>query len=386
MRALTRRRTAAVSAALVLLLLGAAAGWWRFGRSVEVRVETVGESVVAARVIGPGSVQARVPVTIAARVGATVATVDADVGDAVRAGQVLATLDDRDLAARRGVVSGQQQAMLRNVDAARASLARAQADLDLALARQRRDAQLLERGFVSAAVVDASNAASAGAKAGVEAARATLAAREADLRTLSQEARYADALWSYTRIVAPMDAVIVQRLAEPGTTVVPGTPLLKLVDPSTLWVAVRVDESVVGRVRPGQAASIRLRTGDVLPGRVARIARQSDAATRELDVHVAFETVPARFAIDQEAQVTIEVGEDRGLAVPIEALVRDRSGRQGVLVVEQGRTRFRPVTVHGGDAQQVLVRSGLSGGETVVAAAQDVRAGVRVRAAAIAAR
>ena len=183
-----------------------------------------------------------------------------------------------------------------------------------------------------------------------------------------------------------MDGVVIQRLAETGNTVVPGTPLLKLVDPKSLWVATRVDESVVGRVQPGQVASIRLRSGEVWPGKVARIAKQSDAATRELDVHVAFDVVPQRFAIDQEAQVEIAVGEDRGVLVPLTALTRDKAGRQGVLVVDGGRARFEPVETAGADARQVLVRKGLAGGEAVVAVASGVSANQRVRSASAATR
>ncbi len=303
---------------------------------------------------------------------------------------MLVTLDDRDLSARRGVVAGQQEALLRNTEGARAALLKAQADLELARSRQRRDVDLLAKGFVSQAVVDGSNAALDGAAAGVEAAKASLAAREADARSLSQEARYSDAVLSYTRIVAPMDGVVVQRLGEVGNTVVPGTPLLKIVDPKTLWVATRVDESVVGRVQPGQVASIRLRSGEVLPGKVARIARQSDAATRELDVHVAFDAVPQRFAIDQEAEVSIDVGEDRGLLVPLAALTQDRTGRQGVLIVEGGegggRTRFQAVESAGADASHALIRKGLVGGEAVVAVAAGVTADQRVRPISGAAR
>ena len=194
---------------------------------------------------------------------------------------------------------------------------------------------------------------------------------------------------SYTRILSPMEGVVIQRLVEAGNTVVPGALLLKIVDPKSLWVATRVDESVVGRVRPGQTASIRLRSGEVLPGKVARIARQSDAATRELDVHVAFDNVPQRFAIDQEAEVTIGVGEDRGILVPLTALTRDKSGREGVLVVDGagdgGRTRFQAVETGGADARQVLIRKGLAGGEAVVASAAGVTANQRVRSAATAA-
>lgn len=371
-----------IALAAMLLIGAGGAAWWRFGRAVEVAVAVAAPGAIAARVVGPGTVQARVPVTLAARVGATVTQVHADVGDAVRAGQLLVSLDDRDVAARRSAVAGQQEALARNTEGARAALAKAQADLDLALSKQRRDAQLLAQGFVSQAVVDASNSAVAAAAAGVDGARSTLAARGADARTLMQEARYADAVLSYTRIVAPMDGIVIQRLAEAGSSVVPGTPLMKIVDPASLWVATRVDESVVGRVMPGQAASIRLRSGETVTGKVARIARQSDAATRELDVHVAFDAVPQRFAIDAEAEVAIAVGEDRGILVPLAALTRDRAGRQGVLVIDGGRTRFQPVETAGADERLALVRKGLAGGEAVVAVAEGVRAGQRVRPAA----
>ena len=384
------RRAIAIAAAGLLLVLAAGAAYWRFARAVDVRVAVAAQGAIAARVVGPGTVQARIPVTLGARIGATVVKVHTDVGDTVHQGQVLVTLDDRDLSARRGVVAGQQEALLRNTEGARAALAKAQADLELARSKQRRDAELLAQGFVSQAVVDASNSGRDGAAAGVDVAQAALAARAAEVRSLSQEARYADAMLSYTRILSPMEGVVIQRLVEAGNTVVPGALLLKIVDPKSLWVATRVDESVVGRVRPGQTASIRLRSGEVLPGKVARIARQSDAATRELDVHVAFDNVPQRFAIDQEAEVTIGIGEDRGILVPLTALTRDKSGREGVLVIDGAgdgrRTRFQAVETGGADARQVLIRKGLTGGETVVASAAGVTANQRVRSAATAAR
>jgi HlyD family secretion protein len=377
----SRGRVAAVAFAVLLLLVAGGVAFWRFGLAVEVPTAVAAQGVIAARVVGPGTVQARIPVTLSARVNASVMQILVDVGDVVRQGQLLATLDDRDLSARRGVVTGQQESLLLNIEAARAAVVKAQADLELARSKQRRDAELLAQGFVSQAVVDTSKSALDSAAAGVDGAKAALAAREADARSLSQEARYADAVLSLTRIVAPMDAVVVQRLGEAGNTVVPGTPLLKIVDPKTLWVATRVDESVVSRVQPGQPASIHLRSGEVLSGKVARIAHQSDAATRELEVDVAFDAVPKRFAIDQEAEVSIAVGEDRGILVPLTALTRDRAGHLGLLIVDGGRTRFQPVETGGADAKQVLVRKGLVGGESVVAVAQGVAAGRRVRPA-----
>jgi HlyD family secretion protein len=382
------RRKLIVSVLVAVLLLGAAAGaaYLRFGRSVAVSVVEAVQDKVVLRVVGPGTVQARVPVTISSRITATVKQIGADVGDVVQRGQDLALLDDRDLAARRGVVGGQQASLSRNLLAAQATVVKAQADLELARSKQRRDAELLRDGFVSQAAIDGSDAALRSAAASLDNARATLSAREADLQGLSQEARYADTVLSYTRITAPMDGVIISRQAEVGSTVVPGSTLLRMVDPASLWVAMRVDESVVGRVELGQPASVRLRTGQTVSGKVARIARQSDAATRELDVFVAFDAPLARFAIDQEAEITITAGQTAGLVVPVSALMRDRQGQQGVLVVADSRTAFRPVQTGTSDADRVIIIKGLAAGELVVAKADGVKAGVRVQASAPAGR
>lgn len=376
------KRGIAIGAALgVVVLLVAAGAALRFGRAVEIPLVAAAEGRVAQRVNGPGTVQARVPVTLAARITATVGAVQADVGDPVRRGQLLVLLDDRDLAARRGVVDSQRLALARQVEASRAGVAKAQADFDLARTKRGRDDELLRTGFLSPAVLDASDAALKAAAAGLDNARAALLAREADAQAMSQEARYADAMLSHTRITAPMDAIVIARQVEAGATVVPGSALLRLVDPATLWVATRVDESVVGLIQPGQRAQIRLRTGERLAGRVARIARQSDAATRELDVHVAFDAPPARFAIDQEAEVEIDVGMASGIVVPLPALMRDAQGRQGVLVIDGGRAQFRPVSTGASDGSGVLVLRGLAAGERLVANAAGVRPGTRVRTA-----
>lgn len=376
-----RKRGRIVAVAVLAGALAAAAGaaWWRFGRAVPVAVVEAAQGRVMLRVLGPATLQARVPVTLAARITATVKEVRVDVGDVVRRGQVVALLDDRDLAARRGVVGGQQVALARNISAAAASVAKAQADLELARSRQQRDAELLRTGFVSQAVLDASNAALQAASAGLDNARAAHAAREAEGQALTQEGRYADTVLSFTRLAAPMDGVVIARQAEVGATVVPGSALLRLVDPATLWMAMRVDESVVGRVQVGQPAAIRMRTGETLAGKVARIARQSDAATRELEVHVAFDTPPERFAIDQEAEIAIATGQAAGVVVPSAALTRDRQGRPGVLVVAAGRTEFRPVRPGASEGERVLVAGTLAAGERVVARAEGVMAGMRVQ-------
>jgi multidrug efflux pump subunit AcrA (membrane-fusion protein) len=100
----TPRRTRWWLALGAVAVVSAAAGvaYPRFGRVAEVPTAVATPAAVAARVVGPGSVQARVPVTLSTRINATVTQVqvDVDVGDSVRQGQVLVMLDDRDLSAR----------------------------------------------------------------------------------------------------------------------------------------------------------------------------------------------------------------------------------------------------------------------------------------------
>lgn len=370
-----------VALAVIALLAGSAA-YWRFVRPVQIPAAAVESGSMPIQVVGPGTVQARVPVTISARVTSTIVEVGADVGDTVRSGQQLVVLDARDLVARQSAVRGQQASLARQIEAAEAAVAKARADVELARLRQRRDADLHGQGFVSQASLDTANATARGAEAALDGAEATLAARRADRATLEQEARLAQTQLSYSRITAPMDALVTQRLAEPGTTVAPGTPILKLVDPTTLWVATRVDESVVGTVLVGQSATIRLRSGETLPGRVSRIAMQSDAATRELDVHVAFDKAPARIAIDQEAEVRIDTGAVDGLLIPASAIVQDPGGKRGVLRVANGRAGFAPVVTGASGHGKVLVREGLAQGDVVVSDPRGVKAGMRVQAAA----
>jgi HlyD family secretion protein len=377
-RNLSRRRWTLAALAFVLVAAAAFASW-RLLRTVAVEFAMAAPGTIPAQVAGPGTVQARVPVTISARLTSTILEVTADVGDAVRAGQVLVTLDARDLSARRGAVLKQQESVARQFDAAEAAVAKARADLDLARSRQRRDADLHAQGFLSLASLDTSTAGARAAEAALDSAEAVRDGRRADQGAVAQEVQAAGAQLAYMKLSTPMAGVVVQRLAEPGTTVAPGTPILRLVDPASLWVATRVDEALVARVMPGQPASIRLRSGSVHAGRVERIAMQSDAATRELDVHVAFAGPPPRVAIDQEADVRIEVGQDQGLVLPASALAQDGTGRSGVLQVVAGRTRFVPVVTGAAGDGRVLVREGLKAGDSVVANAGEAKPGQRVR-------
>ena len=361
-----KRRTW-ITGVIAVFIAGAAILAWRASAQVE-RNESlaVSSGEVEMRVTGPGTLQARVQVTISSRISAQIVALHADHGDRVVRGQLLAVIDDRDLDAKRAAAQAAGDTLSRNVAAAEASLAKSQADLDLARNRQRRDLELHRAGYISQSAYDTSSLGLKAAAAGADNAAAQLAARQAEARAVSEDVRYAQALWSYTRIAAPIDGLVIHRAVEVGSMVTPGATLFRVVDPATLWIAARIDESLVEQVAEGQPARIRLRSGSEYSGRVTRVSRQSDAATRELEVNVAFDAPPARFAIDQEAEVSILTGVERGLVVPTAALV-NRDGRRGVVVMRDGRALFQPVRVTASDGRLAVIAEGVDAGTRLAA-------------------
>jgi HlyD family secretion protein len=343
------RKTLLIAFIAVLALAAVAVWWLKGGQSVAVVKASDGALDEVVR--GPALVQARVPVTLSARVTAAVTAIEADIGDHVRKDQILVQLDDRDLMAR--------------VASAGATLARARADLALAESNERRDREVFEKGYISAAAMDATVM--------------LRQAKAAEANAVTQELKLAKAQASYANLRAPMAGVVVARLAEPGDTVAPGSPILRLVNPATLQAVARIDETEAGRVHPGMSALIRLRTGGEVSGKVARIALEADAAAREFEVEIAFDQPPARFAINQEAEVAIRVGTARGLLIPASAVIH-QDGQPGVLLVRNGRARFQPIETGASGNGMVLVRKGLNADDVIVRTAQPVKPGARVRA------
>ncbi|MBP6581997.1 MAG: efflux RND transporter periplasmic adaptor subunit [Chromatiaceae bacterium] len=371
-----------LSIALALLGGGALLAYRLFLYAPPVAVAQAKEGKVAIEVHGPGVVAARITVTVSTRVTGILKAVHADQGDSVTSGQLLAELDDTDVAAKASAAREGATASRRNIEAADAALAKARADLELAQSNFQRDQEVFRTRNISQAAMDATAAGLKSAQSAAASAAATLAARRAESDAAAQEAVYAGVLHAFTRITAPMDGLVVAREAEAGNTLVPGSPIFRLVDTDTLWVAARIDESVVGRAEVGQPAAIQLRGGQELAGEVVRISRQSDPATRELEVDVAFREPPQRFAMDQEAEVTIEAGEESGVLIPATALLQEGRER-GVLVVADGRAVFRPVQTGATDGKRVVVREGIEVGEMVIRRPADpkakVSAGSRVR-------
>jgi HlyD family secretion protein len=209
-------------------------------------------------------------------------------------------------------------------------------------------------------------------------AQEEVAVGKAALDTFLQEVRVAEAALAATRarqadteIRSPLDGVVVLRELEAGATVNPGSGILKIADPRTAWVTVHVDERDLGTLSVGDRAEISLRSlpGRTIPGRVARIQRESDRVTEQLAVDLAFLERPERLTLGEQAEARILPPARHGaVGVPLGALVRTADG-PGVWTVAAGRLVFRPVRIGVVDlAGWVETLHGVREGDDVVVA------------------
>jgi HlyD family secretion protein len=356
-----------LSTALVAVLAG---GVWYAYRPIEVRVSSVTVRDLAPTVHGVGTFEAKTVVQIAAKITGRLTAVLADHGDTIRAGQIVARLEDTEQAA---------------LGAAAAAIARVRAIEALARTNAERWRALHSDGGVPRVEMDTkvTEATAAGqelrsAEAQGRTAQEEVAVLRAVLEIGQQDVRVAEATLAAVRarqadtiVKTAVSGVVISGDLEPGATVTPGLPILKLADPKTAWATVHVDERETGAVALGSPAQIVLRSqaGRPLPGRVVRIRRESDCVTEQLAVDVTFDDPPARLTFGEQMEVTISPATERGATVmPLAALVRTPNGPAALLVAD-GRLKFRSIRLGLVDpAGWVQIRDGLVPGDRVVLA------------------
>lgn len=324
-----------------------------------VRVEVVGTAARASGQEYAAEVRARVESRLAFRVGGKLVARSIDVGQTVRAGQVLARLDPQDLQL------GQE--------AARAQLASARAQLEVAESDFRRFVALREQGFISGAELERR-------EAGVKSARSAAEQAEAQLRVQANQSGYA-------ALTADVSGVVTAVEAEPGMVLAAGTPVLRLAHdgPREAWFAVPEDRAEAMRTLQGRAGRLQVRLwGDdarTWPAAVREIAAAADPVTRTFLVKADLGRAPVR--LGQTATVTVTGPQGTGPAaasaaamnaaaftLPLAAVFEQR-GASTVWVLDRAQMVVQPraVKVAGADgSNRIIVATGLQPGETVVTA------------------
>lgn len=313
-----------------------------------VPVETVRprRSDMVTRHDGTATLQAEADAEVVARVGGAVLRVAAEEGQRVRAGELLATIDPRQL---------------------RLELAQARAQLDKVENDYRRQLELHEKGLIAAGAFEGSRFELAQRHATWELARLQL---------------------SHTELRAPFDGIVAERHIRIGQNLAAGTTAFRVVNSSRLRAELHAPERQLSRLRPGQPVQISV---DALPGRqytarVARIAPTIDARTATFKLTVELNNDVGELKPGMFARVSV-VFEQRSnvLSIPAAALL-ENSREPTVFVVNNGLAAPRRVSLGLSHDGRVEIVNGLRDDEQVVISGQNsLKPGLGVRVVALAA-
>ncbi len=380
---LTRRL--AVTAAVLALLGAMAFVALRTGplAPVHVTLTRVSEGRLTPAMFGIGTVEARRSWMVGPTIAGRVLSVKVDVGDAVKAGQLLAEMDPIDLdqrllsleasLARAGSAQSAAQAQL-NDTAARRTLAAANSERNQGLARQ---------NFISASALEAREQELASANASLQAAEANEAGAAQDIQRLKADRAGLLQQRGSVRLLAPADGVVTTRDAEAGSTVVAGQPVLRLIDPASLWVRLHIDQGRSAGLAVGLPARIVLRSQphSELPGQVNRVELLADSVTEERMAQVGFAQMPAGVSVGEMAEVTLHLPSTASTLLLPNASIQRQQGTTGVWRLKAGRPEFVQVQLGASGLDgQVQVLQGLTAGDEVVFYSQKaLSAGTRVQ-------
>jgi RND family efflux transporter MFP subunit len=332
-----------------------------------LRVETVRLQSVPDEIDAQGSIQSVRTAQLAAQVMARVTSVRVREGDAVKRGQVLILLDERELSARSSAAQAAVAESAAALDEARRGLAAAEAQADVAAKTYERYKFLRDQKSVSAQEFDEVEAKYRSTQAARDAARARLRQVEAAQLRGASEASAATTVAGYARITAPFDGVVVRRSVDPGGLAAPGMPLVTIEDASRYQAVVTFDAADAGAIRRGVKVSVRL---DALPNRefegtVAELEAGADPASHTVSTRIALPRDPA-LRSGLFVRAAFRRGERRALAIPRSAVVERGQLTAVYALDDRGLARLRIVTLGRGFNDRVEVLSGLGEGDRVV--------------------
>lgn len=317
-------------------------------RTVTVATESAGGTYEYA-----AEVRARTESRLGFRVGGKIIRRAVDIGDSVKAGQVLAQLDPQDLKL------GQE--------AARAALVAAQANLDQTQADFKRFKELRDQGFISSAELERRETALKAAQAQLDQARAQASVQ-------GNQAAYAS-------LVADANGVITSVDAEPGMVVAAGAPVVRLAHDGPRDVVFNVPEDKVGLIKglsaePGKLKVRLWGSTEAIPARIREVAAAADPVTRTFVVKADLGQVPAGATVrlGQTATVLADSPQLAGITkLPLSAL-REERGRTAVWVVDKTTMTVtsKPVQVAGADGNDAVITDGVSPGQLIVTAGVHV--------------
>ena len=341
-------------------------------------------------------------VDVMAKVSGYVKEIRVDVGDRVREGDLLATLEVPEMAddlrkSQAGVRHSQSE-----VARAQDEIARAKSAHDIAHLSYNRLLQASQKrpGLIAQQEIDDAQTRDLVAEAQLSAANSSLAAAGQQVDVDQSSTARVQTMIDYQRVTAPFTGVVTKRYADKGSMIQAGTasqtqamPVVRLSQNGLLRLILPVPESVVPTVHIGQQVEVRVPTLDrTFPGKVARFSDKLSYQTRTMDTEVDVPNPSLVLIPGMYAEVNLTLARHSAvIAVPVMAIDQDAAGGSGsvMVITPNNRVEVRHVALGLETANRVEIRSGLNDGDMVVLtgraslnAGQEVRPKVTAMAAA----
>ncbi len=320
-----------------------------------VRVTTVESREGGETVSLTGQVEAREEVNLSFRVGGRMIERSVNVGDRVRAGQVVARLESD--TPRNALRSARAE-----LTAVRARLVEAQNNFE-------RHRSLLDRGFITRAMFDQAEQAYRTARAQEDSVQAQVNIAETQL--------------GYANLISDSSGTVTARRAEPGEVVGPGQPIIQLARQGGRDAVFDVPARVI-QTAPANAEVVVVLSSDPkvrTTGRVREVAPQADPVTRTFKVRIGLNDPPAAMRLGSTVTGSVRLGAGQGIEIPASALTAsDQRPAVWVLDPASNTVSLRNIEVLRYDLARVAVAEGLQPGDIVVTAGvQTLRPGQQVR-------
>jgi RND family efflux transporter MFP subunit len=317
-----------------------------------------------------GYVTPRRRATVAAKITGRVTAVYTDEGMRVKAGQVLATLDDSDARVRLVSAKADRDASAAAIQDLQVNLANAEREL-------KRTQDLQASGVQTEQALDQARTTVASLKARIDLTKEQVRAADARIQVAQQDVENAT-------IRAPFEGLIVSKDAQVGEMVSPisagggftRTGIATLVDMQSLEIEVDVNESFIARVKPGQKviATLDAYPNWQIPTRVRTVIPTADRQKATVKVRISFDKLDPRILPDMGVKVAFlgeEQPRDKTKAAEAKALIpksaiRNEAGKPIVFSVRENKLERRAVSVGAEHGNDVEVIAGVAPGDTLV--------------------
>ena len=357
---------------ILALAIAAAAYWFLMKPPAAIEVSTavvreISRETASTILNASGYVTARRQATVSSKFTGKVVEVLIEEGMQVEKDQVLARLDDANVATSYALAEAQ-------LSSAVTSLKETKAFLVEANAIYKRTKNLVDRQLASEAEMDR-------ARAGVDSLSARLESKQAGVSVAEKQLDVYRQQLEDTVIRAPFTGIVVAKNAQPGEMISPvsagggftRTGIGTIVDMSSLEIEIDVNEAYINRVKPGQkiVATLDAYPDWSIPCHVIAIIPTADRQRATVEVRVGFDELDSRILPDMGVKVAFQEDADKatsgraGLVIPRSAL-NERDGKQYVLLVVNNMAERRAIAVAGERGQEALVSSGLASGDKVI--------------------